>query len=379
MKIALIRGPYVNRFELQNWEPLIKRHQIKVFYPNNNFFDVSEIKLPKEEIKTYESVLGKKISDYLRIPFHFPLGYYHGIPRLERKLKDFDLVHGVESFYIFDRQIIRAKKKYGLRAVFTIWENIPFAHESMPFLRKCKKEVLEGADLFVAISERAKTALMLEGVKEERIVVIPMGIDLKGFRPGRKDEKLLRKMRLKKDDFIILFVGRLTHEKGVLELLNAFSLFSKEAKNARLVMVGRGPLEGKIKSQAQRLGIFKKIRLATFPYSQMPAVHRIADIFVLPSLPIKGWQEQQGMVLVEAMATGVPVVTTLSGSIEEIVGQAGLLIQPADSYSLCQAILNIWGDKNLKQQLINQGLKRAKNFDRQIIAKRLEDAYKKIA
>jgi glycosyltransferase involved in cell wall biosynthesis len=379
MKIALIRGPYVNRFELQNWEPLTKDHEIKVFYPNNNFFDVSEIKLPKEEVKTYESILGKKISDYLRIPFHFPFGYYHGIPGLEKKLKDFDIVHGVESFYIFDRQIIRAKKKYGLRAVFTIWENIPFAHEQMPFLRQCKKEVLEGADLFVAISERAKTALMLEGVKEERIVVIPMGIDLKGFRPGKKDKKLLKKLRLKKEDFIILFVGRLTPEKGVLELLNAFSLAIKKINHAKLLLVGSGPLEGKIKSQAQRLGIFKKIRLATFPYSQMPAVHRLADIFVLPSLPIKGWQEQQGMVLVEAMATGVPVITTLSGSIEEIVGQGGLLIQPADSYSLYQTILQIYNDKDLKQALIKKGLEQAKKFDRQIIAQRLENAYKKIA
>lgn len=379
MKIAILRGPYVNKFELQNYEPLAKKQQVTVFYPNNNFFDVSEIKLPKEKVTTYESIFGKKISDYLRIPLHFPFGYYHGIPGLEKKLKNFDIVHGAEAFYIFDRQIIKAKERYGCKAVFTVWENIPFAHESMPFLRKCKKEVLKKADLFVAISERTKIALMLEGVEEKRIVVIPAGLDLTRFQPGNKDKQLLKQLNISRRDFVVSFIGRFTYEKGIFELLNAFALLTKKIDNLILFLVGEGPLKKKMTERIKRLNIEKKVRFASFPYKKMPNVHRLANVFVLPSIPLRGWQEQFGMVLIEAMASGIPIITTASGSIPEVVGDSALLIQPADTLAIYEAILKIYHNKNERQNLIKKGLARAKNFDCNLIAKKLEEAYEKLA
>lgn len=378
MKIALVRGPYVNRFELQNWEPLTRVHQVKVFYPNNNFFDVSDIELSKEQVLTYESFLGKTASNYLRVLWHFPFGYYHGIPSLVKKLEGFDIVHGAETFYVFDRQIIRAKRKYGCAAVFTVWENIPFAHESRPFMRRAKSEVLKGADLFVAMSERSKIALMLEGVDESRISLIPVGVDITRFRPGEKDGLLLKQMNMYNDDFVVSFIGRLTYEKGVFELINAFALFAQNRQNVRLLMVGDGPLRDTIEKRISRLGIEKQVKLATFPYSQMPKVHRLADVLVLPSIPTREWQEQFGMVLVEAMSTGVPIVTTMSGSIQEVVQDAAYLIQPGDTLALFKALKELEQNEGLREELIAKGLRRSRTFDRELVSRRLQDAYQEL-
>lgn len=379
MRIALIRGPYINKFELQNYEPLAKKYQVKVFYPNNNFFDVKEINLPKEKVLTYESIFGKKISDYLRIPMHYPFGFYHGIPGLVSKLKDFQIAHGAETFYLNSLQIIKAKEKYKTKAVFTVWENIPFAHENFILTPKIKKIVNEKADLFLAITERAKLALILEGVDEKKIKVLPMGIDLKKFQKKAKNLEILKKLNLKKEDKIILFVGRLTYEKGIQDLVYAFSLLIKDKdvrENYRLLIVGDGPLFKKIKNLIKKLKIEKFIRFTSFPYQKMPGVYNLSEIFVLPSIPTKGWQEQFGMSFLEAMASELPVVSTLSGSIPEVIGDSGILVEPNDSLSLFKALKKLIENENLRKDLIEKGKKRVfKYFDSQKIAPKLESLY----
>lgn len=381
MKIAIVRGPYLNRFEMQNFEPLAKKHQITAFYTNNNFFDVRDIRLPKQEIKTLESVFGKKIGDYLRIPLHFPWGYYHHMIGLERQLKGFDIAHGVETFMAHSLQLVRAKKRFGTKVVLTCWENIPFAHENLLFFPKIKKIAREGADLFLAVTERAKIALMLEGVPEEKIAVLPYGVDLKRFRPAAKDRRLLKKLALTESDLVILFVGRLTREKGILELLHSHKLLVQSKQSGPtpiLVIAGDGPLKKEILRQTKRLGLDNFVRFGNFSYDEMPKVHNLADIFVLPSVSTYGWQEQFGMVLLEAMASGVPVVTTASGSIPEVVKDAAILVQPADPLALYQALGRLVRNPKLRLKLKQAGLKRAKLFDREKIAGKLENIYKKL-
>lgn len=379
MKIAIIRGPYLNKFELQNFESLKKRHQVLAFYTNNNFFPVKDIKLPKKELKTLESILGPRSADYLRIPIHFPWGYYHHMVGLEKELKGFQIAHGVETFMAHSLQLVRAKRKYGTKVVLTCWENVPFAHENLLLFPRLKRIVRENTNLFVAITERAKTALMLEGVEEERIDVIPMGIDLKQFRPAPKDKKLLKKLNISPQDFVILFVGRLTREKGILELLSAHQLLVNNlAQPPILLIIGDGPLKKKVEKRIKKLGLEKFVRFASFPYKLMWKVHNLADVFVLPSIPTYAWQEQFGMVLVEAMASGVPVISTLSGSIPEVVGNAGMLVQPADPLSLEQALKKLINEPKLRLKLREKGLKQAKLFDREKVALKLEKTYQSV-
>jgi len=105
----------------------------------------------------------------------------------------------------------------------------------------------------------------------------------------------------------------------------------------------------------------------------------MADIFTLPSIPRKYWQEQFGVVLIESMACAKPIVTTLSGSIPDIMGDCGILVQPNDHFSLYLALKKLILNKSLRDSLGNQARSRAMNsFDMIKIAKKLKYAYSTI-
>jgi starch synthase len=102
--------------------------------------------------------------------------------------------------------------------------------------------------------------------------------------------------------------------------------------------------------------------LGFVPYSEMPILHRLADVLVLPSYPTMTWQEQFGMVLAEAMASGKPVISTRSGSIPEVVEEAGLLISPGDYYALAQGIEHLMNNEDLRGQLRQWGRERSESL-----------------
>jgi glycosyltransferase involved in cell wall biosynthesis len=111
-------------------------------------------------------------------------------------------------------------------------------------------------------------------------------------------------------------------------------------------------------------------------HSEIHHLHSMTDIFTLPSIAVRDWQEQFGIVLIESMSTGKPVVATLSGSIPEVVGDAGLLVQPNDHYSLYQGLKHLILDKQLKEQLGIRARNRAvEHFSQDVIASKLKSAY----
>jgi glycosyltransferase involved in cell wall biosynthesis len=126
--------------------------------------------------------------------------------------------------------------------VVTVWENIPFLHNSSA-TERIKSEVFKATDLFLAVSNRAKEALILEGAPEHKIIVQMLGIDTNRFRPMEKDTQLLHQFGCGADDLIILFAASLYREKGVFDLLCGFrrllDRFGKDAK-LKLLIVGKG-------------------------------------------------------------------------------------------------------------------------------------------
>jgi glycosyltransferase involved in cell wall biosynthesis len=108
----------------------------------------------------------------------------------------------------------------------------------------------------------------------------------------------------------------------------------------------------------------------------MPKIHNLADIFVLPSLPIPTWQEQFGYVLVESMACGKPVISTLSGSIPEVIADAGVLVPPNDFLALSEALADLVFDKNKRATLMRMVRGRAlEAFDSVQVARKLQSYY----
>jgi glycosyltransferase involved in cell wall biosynthesis len=298
---------------------------------------------------------------------------------LEGKLQGFDIVHSAETYMHFTQQCLNAKKKgYVKKVVATVSENIPFANEGIWGRKKFKKRALVEVDHFIAISQRAKEALILEGCAEEKITVMGHHVDTKRFKIQNSKSEIRNSKLIN-----ILFVGRMEWSKGVYEVIfSAKKLLSDpELKNYSLnfTLIGEGKEKKRILDLERRLGIEKWVIHKVVPYEKMPGEYQKADIFLAPSLITRHWQEQFGMVLIEAMACGLPIVTTLSGAIEEVVGEAAVKVQPGDFYSLTQAIKNFILNPKARLEYGKKARQRAVSyFDIKIGAKKLEEVYRKV-
>jgi len=175
-------------------------------------------------------------------------------------------------------------------------------------------------------------------------------------------------------------VANLYMEKGVFELLYAFKalLLRKEpAYPVKLLIAGKGPEAAWLRNMILQLGLEDRVRLiGPHPYSAMPSIHNLADVFVLPSKPAPRWLEQFGYVLVESMACGKPVITTGSGSIPEVVGDAGVLVPSADYIALADALEELLDSSRLRQELgARARLRTEELFDARRVAQQFKDHY----
>ncbi len=366
-KIAIVRGASLNKWEMQNYEPMRESFEMTAYTTNQTYFDISRITLP-----------------VVQLPFK-QQGLLMEMEGLEESLADKDLVFTADITYKFSAQAVHAKQGSGCKVVCLEWENIPFNYEEYEEVHQIKDTVRNGADHFIAVTERAKEALMIEGVAEEKIDVIPMGVDLNVFRPVEENlESERKKMGIDRDDLVVLFIGRMVWEKGIYDFLHAASRICSDSslneKRIRFLIVGRGPeLEG-ARERAEAVGISgSTIFIEEYPYEEMYKLHNISDMFVLPSISTRSWQEQFGMVLIESMACGTPVISTYSGSIPEVVGDGGMLVQPNDHLSLYRAMKEMIIDNAVRDDLGKLALKRAETiFDAKKTAEKVRDVFNNV-
>src|SRR3989339_107897 len=357
MKIFIVRGGFFNPFELQNYVPLKNKHDIKAIsskYPISDKIDLPLIKLWSP-------------TDIPKIPFKYPIlnrlfTDAHQLFGLDQVIKGADIVHVAETYYGYTNQAIMAKRRGLVRKVIsTVWEIIPHNNESIRGRKQFKKLARENIDRFIAVTELAKRALIKEGVRPEKISVIKVGIDLTKFRP--------RQSKKTKRDLHILCVARLVPEKGVEDLLNAFIALSKNIKNVHLTFVGDGPLKADLSG-------YKNVHVKRVPYGKIVDAYHSADILCLPSRQTRTWEEQYGMVLIEAMACGLPIVTTATGAIQEVCDNVVLYAKPSDPHSLQINLEKLLRDKKLRERFGHLARRRAfQNFDRQKIAKAINGVY----
>ena len=250
---------------------------------------------------------------------------------LNRLTKDLDVIYSNDMWYPYTYQAV----KTGIPTIVQEWENIPYNVTDYPY-SKIKKYNRKNAKHFVAVTQKAKEALILEGVDSNKISVVPAGIDCEKFKPAEKDDHVAQKLGISQNAIKVLFVGRLVPEKGVFDLVEAFAKLQKKITNIELLVVGSGSSNMllQIKTLIKNLNVEAKVKLlGNIAYADMPRIHNQADVFCLPSFQTKAWAEQFGYSMVEAMACGKPVVSTVSGSIPEIVAhrRTGILVGPHKS------------------------------------------------
>ena len=202
-RIYIVRGGFLNPFELQNYSPLKEKFDIKTV---SSKFPISDkIELPL--IKLWSP------TDLPNFPYKFPVlnRIYtdaHQLFGLEKVIDGADIVHVAETYYGYTHQAILAKRGGRVKKIVsTVWEVLPHSNEGIKGRKEYKKLARENIDHFIAVTELAKKALIKEGVAESKISVIPIGIDLKKFKPINKKKKARA--------INILCVARLVPEKGI--------------------------------------------------------------------------------------------------------------------------------------------------------------------
>jgi glycosyltransferase involved in cell wall biosynthesis len=288
------------------------------------------------------------------------------------------------------------------KIVSTCWETIAFNNETIAKKKRIKEIVKKNIDLFICPTEKAKLSLTVEGITDDKIRIIRVGVDLDRFKNKISNIKYQKNKsnikNKKRDSFNMLFVGRLIEEKGVMEVYEIFknvkcqmsscdklrmTLSKVEVSNVKtrlkLRIVGDGYLKEKLLNMIKKDKLGDNVFIEKKSYEEMPRVYQEADVLVVPSKTTPTWEEQYGMVLVEAMASGLPIVAYPSGAIPEVLGKAGLLVKEGDVKGLTQAIITLMNNTDLRIKLGKIGRRRAeKEFDREKIAKKIENIYKRL-
>jgi len=220
------------------------------------------------------------------------------------------------------------------------------------------------ADLQIAISsDIAERCFSRYGYKP---IVIPVGVDPNRFRV---DGTKLREMYSCGDEKIVLTVCRLDPRKDIPTLVRAAKLVCNIDKHVKFLVVGEGKEEAGIRKLIDELGLSRKVVLVKEAPAP-PAFYAASDLFVLPSR-----YEGFGIVFLEAMSAGVPIISTTAPAIPEVVGDAGLLVPPRNPELLAGEILRLLKDEKLRSVLVEKALERVGRYDWNRLITQYEKAY----
>jgi glycosyltransferase involved in cell wall biosynthesis len=255
-----------------------------------------------------------------------------------------------------------AAKLAGVRRVVS-WEAVtqPYTVKHMTAYRLAAK----GFSCSVAVSRAIQKQVVDERrVPRRKTRTIHYGIDLGLFRPKR-NTGLRRRLGLAGGDIALGTVARFTHQKGHAFLLDAAPAVLKAFPRVHFIFAGDGPLRGMLQARAEQLGLRDRVHFLGFR-TDVPDMLNAFDAFVLPSL-----YEGLPNAVLEAMACGLPVVATrVDGTPEAVVhGKSGLLVDPADSRQLADALIRLLSNARLRGRLGRSARKRIETcfgLDKQI-------------
>ena len=303
---------------------------------------------------------------YLLVPF-FLLAERNAIVKQAKRFAP-DIIN---AHWIIPQGVVVAMARKALKApiVLTIHGGDVFSFNN-PLAKRLKRFALRAAKRVVVNSSatRAKTGELLASVEIE---TIPMGVTLASF-PGRKDAA--------KGPLKVLFVGRLSEEKGVQDLLDALGALRDSGVAFEARIAGSGPQEAELKARAVSLGLDAHVSfLGWVNRADVPALYSWADVFVGPSITSStGWIEALGVVFIEASASGLPIVTTDSGGMRDVVldGKTGFIVPEQSPPAIAAALEKLAADPALRAKLGAAGLAHVTStFSWDVIAARYVEAF----
>lgn len=288
----------------------------------------------------------------LLVPCLFISLYIHLLKLLPR----YDLVH---AHWIIPQGIVQSffKKPY-----IVTGHGGDVTSLNKGILRKLKIRCLKQASYITVVSQHLKKEV-LKLYDTSNVDIISMGCKTENF--GK--QYAISNYFHQNDKKVILFVGRLAEKKGVTYLIEAMKKI-----DAKLVIVGDGPLRESLELQAKEQGN-KIVFLGAKTHDELKTIYASADIFVAPSITAKdGDQEGFGLVMLEAMASGLPIVASNSGGISDLIhdNENGLLVNEKDVSGIAEKVNLLIEDNELYERIVSETQKTAGKYDYKVIAKR---------
>ncbi len=240
------------------------------------------------------------------------------------------------------------------------------------------KGSMKRADIIVTDSEFSRSEIVRYYPEfREKIRVVPCGVDLEKFHPCNEPERIpavKRSLGIEGDYF--LYVGTIEPRKNLERLINGYCILTRNVNDPpKLVLAGaKGWLCDSIYARVQQLGLEKNVIFTKYvPAEDMNPLMCGALAFVFPSL-----YEGFGMPPLEAMACGVPVLTTDAASLPEVTGDCAVICQPCSSKSIAKGLYRLYSDKKLCESLSRRGLARAREMTWDKSAEKLYSVYKEL-
>lgn len=289
--------------------------------------------------------------------------FYRKIAKLLRE-NDYDkVILEVNGSLFLTLRMKHNDKKYEGKYYYYLHNQAGGAYGCKKIIRRCKK--------IICVSDYIRRSLpeYMRGLSPSQYAVLPNCVNSERFYPGQdlmQIQKLKRKYGILPDEKIILFTGRLNPDKGIRELLLAFQKL--KADHVKLLIVGSFFFGKGTKSSFQKeiesmVGVMQKQVVFTgfVPYSQMPIIYGMADLAALPSM----WEEPAGMTVIEALSSGLPVITTDSGGISEYAGKTCAVILKRDENlidNLASSMKNLLEHPAIRREMSLAARKTGENF-----------------
>jgi glycosyltransferase involved in cell wall biosynthesis len=277
-----------------------------------------------------------------------------------------DLNH--EPFSIACAEILTLCKWFAPRAVVTMQTCQNIFHKYPPPFNWLERRALKRVAAANICSETVRDVLTAKGFTKPAAIV-PFGVDTSAFLPRSVARDVNQPPT-------IGFVGRMLPGKGLTILGKALALLA--AENWKALVIGDGPERQEFESTLRAHGLLDRARLTgAISFDQVPALYHEMDLLVVPTETTDRIREQFGRVIVEAMASGLPVIGSTCGAIPEVIADAGLVFTEGDPAALADAIKRMLADSALRERCAIQGKARVQeNYSWDVVASKTYEFFR---
>jgi glycosyltransferase involved in cell wall biosynthesis len=307
--------------------------------------------------------------------------FYPTIERLLARVRP-DVFHiDEESFNFATYQAMRAGVRYGARCCFYNWATVDRRYP--PPFGWFEQYAFRHAAHAIAGVQEAADIMRRHGYSGPISELPQFGVDPDLFAPTTDDRRSTtdRQNNLRssvvdcRSSFVIGYLGRLVPQKGLLDLVDALPLLPA---HTRVRLIGDGVQKPQLLARAAELGVGERLELVAWT-NDVPSELRRLDALALPSHTTRGWKEQFGRVLIEAMSCGVPVVGSSSGEIPNVIGDAGLIYPEGDVPALAAALGRLAAQAALHADLARRGRARVlERYTQAALARQYYEVYREM-